>query len=86
MITLGYQNDLDYYTIFSLYLSILLGHLDPIFVDHLSPYLSARPIKHSFQPSVSCGSQNSIVQKSSPHKYGQKSNCNAFNAMVAAFP
>ena len=63
-----------------------LDHLDPTLVDHLSPYLSAHPIRYPFQPFVSRGSQGSIVQWSSPHKCGQKSSCNAFNAVVADFP
>ena len=42
-----------------------LGHHDPTLVDHLSPYLSAYPIKHPLWLSMSCGSQGSIVQGSS---------------------
>ena len=34
---------------------------------------------------MSCGSQDSTIQRSSPHKCGQKSSCNAFNVVVAAF-
>ena len=66
-------------------IQILVNHLDPIFIDHLSPYSSAPPIRHPLWLSVSCGSQGSTVQESSPHKCGQKSSCSAFNAMEAAF-
>ena len=62
-----------------------LDHLHPTLVDHLSPHLSTCPIRHPLQFSVSCGRQGNTVQRSSPHKCGQKSSCNAFNAMVAAF-
>ena len=62
------------------------NHPHPTPVDHPSLYLSTCPIRHPFQFSVSCGSQGSIVQRSSPHKCGQKSNCSAFNAVVVAFP
>jgi len=67
-----------------IYLS--LDHLDPTLVGHLSLYLSTCPIRHSFWLSVSCDSQGSTVQRSSPHKCGQKSSCSTFNAVVAAFP
>ena len=98
MITPKYQNGLDCFSIFSLssaipfslrvfhIIQLLLDHLDPTLVDHLSPYLNTRPIKHPFQPSVSCSSQGSTVQKFSSHKCDQKNNCNAFNAVVAVFP
>ena len=63
-----------------------LDHLHPPLIDHLSSYLSTCPIRHSLWFSVSCGSQDSIVQRSSPHKCDQKSSCSAFNVVVAAFP
>ena len=63
-----------------------LNHLDPTLVDHPNPYLSTCPIRHPLWFSVSCSSQCSTVQRSSPHKCGQKSSCSAFNAVVAAFP
>ena len=63
-----------------------LDHLDPTLVDHLSPYLSTCPIRHPLWLSVSYGSQGNTVQGSSLHKCGQKSSCNVFNAVVAAFP
>ena len=66
-------------------IQLFLDHLNPILVDHLSYYLSTCPIRCIFQLFVSCGSQDSTVQKSSPHKCGQKSSCNAFNAVVVAF-
>ena len=63
-----------------------LDHLHPTLVGHLSLRLSTCPIRQLLQFSVSCGSLGSTVQRSSPHKYGQKSSCCASNAMVAAFP
>ena len=60
-----------------------LGDLDPTLVDHLNLYLSACPIRHSLWPSVSCGSQDSIIQESSPQKCGQKVSCR--NAVIVAF-
>ena len=62
-----------------------VDHLDLTLVDHLSYYLSTCPIRYIFQLSVSCGGQDSTVHRSSPHKCGQKSSCNAFNVVVAAF-
>ena len=62
-----------------------LDHFHPILVDHLSPYLSTCPIRHPLWFSVSYGSQGSTVQKSSPHKCGQKNSFSAFNAVVTAF-
>ena len=71
-------------TVLSLYFS------DPFLMEGLShyiaPYLSTRPSRHPLWLSVNCGSQCSIIQRYSPHKYGQKSSCNAFNAVAAAFP
>ena len=66
-------------------IQFLMDHLDPTFVDNLNYYSSTCPIRHLLQLSVSCGSQNNTVQRSSPHKCGQKSNCNAFNAVVTGF-
>ena len=62
-----------------------LEHLDSTLVDHPSLHLSTCPIRHPLQLSVSYGSQGNIIQKSSPHKCGQKSSCNAFNAVATAF-
>ena len=66
-------------------IQLFMDHLDPTLVDHLSYYLSTCPIRHLLQLSVSCGSQDSTVQRSFPHKCGQKSSCNAFYAVVVAF-
>ena len=63
-----------------------LDHLDPTLVNYLSLYLSICPIRHPLWLFMSCDCQGSTVQKSSPHKCGQKSSCSAFNAVVAAFP
>ena len=47
--------------------------------------MSTCPINHLLWLSVNSGGWNYTVQKSSPHKCGRKSCCNAFNAVVAAF-
>ena len=67
-------------------IQISLDHPDHTLVDRLSLYLSVRPIKHPLWLSMSCSSQGSIVQESSPHKCGQNSSFGAFNAVIAAFP
>ena len=69
---------------FTLY-NFFLNYLDRIFVHHLSPHLSICPISHLFWLSVNGGGWNCIVQRSSPHKYGQKSCCSVFNVVVVAF-
>ena len=66
-------------------IQFLMDHLDPTLVDYLSYYLSTFPIRHLLQLSVSCSSQDSTVQKSSPHKCVKKSSCNIFNAVLTAF-
>ena len=45
-------------------------------------------LSHQTPPwlSVSCGSQSSTVQGSSPRKCGQRSSCSAFNVVIVAFP
>ena len=43
-----------------------------ILVSHPCPYLSARPIGHSFWHSVSCCGPDRTVQESHPHKWGQR--------------
>ena len=63
-----------------------LDHLHTPPVDHPNPYLSTCPIRHLFWFPVSCGTQGSVVQRSFPHKCGQKSSCSVFNAVVVAFP
>ena len=67
-----------------IYLSLI--DLHPPLVDHPDYYLSACLIRHPLQPSVSWGSQGSIVQGSSPHKCCQKVSYRAFNAVATAFP
>ena len=67
-------------------IQFLLNDLDPTLIGHLSRYLSSCPIRHPLWPSVSCDSQDSTVQGSSPHKCNQKVSYRAFNAMTAAFP
>ena len=62
-----------------------LNNLHPPLVDHSKPYLSACPIKHPLQLSVSCDSQGNTVQRSSPHKCVQKSSYSAFNVVVTTF-
>ena len=67
-------------------IQLLFLYLDTTLVDHLSHYLSACPIRHLLQFSVSCGSQGSTVQGSSPHKCSQKVSCRAFNVVATTFP
>ena len=67
-----------------IYLSLI--DLHPPLVDHPDYYLSACLIRHPLQPSVSWGSQGSIVQGSSPHKCCQKVSYRAFNAVATVFP
>ena len=69
---------------FRLY-SFLLHYPDRTLVHHLSLHLSICPISHLLWLSVNGGGWNCTVQRSSPHKCGQKSCCNAFNVVVAAF-
>ena len=69
---------------FTLY-SFFLNYPDRTLVHHLSPHLSICPISHILWLSVNDGGWNYTVQKSSPHKCGQKSCRSVFNAVVAAF-
>ena len=69
---------------FTLY-SFFLHYPNRILVHYLGLHLSICPINHLLWLSVNCGGWNCTVQKSSPHKCGQKSCCSVFNAMVAAF-
>ena len=69
---------------FTLY-SFFLHYPDRTLIYCLSFHLSICPISHLLWLSVNSGSWNCTVQRSSPHKYGQKSCCNAFNAVEAAF-
>ena len=57
------------------YISFPLVHPPPTLVSHPCPYLSARPISHSFWCSMSCCGPNSTVQGSRPHKWGQGVSC-----------
>ena len=69
---------------FTLY-SFFLNYHDPTLVHHLSSHLSTCPISHLLWLSVNGDGWNCTVQRSSPHKCGQKSCYSAFNAVVAAF-
>ena len=92
-----YKYNLDCYSTFfyefmilypqrvSYIIQFLLDYLDSTLVDHLSHYLSACPIRHPLWLSVSCGNQDNTVQRSSPHKCGQKVSCRAFNVVAAVF-
>ena len=60
-----------------------LDDLGPPFVDHPGHYLSACLIRHLFKPLVNCGSQDSIVQGSSPHKCSQEVWWDVLNVVVA---
>ena len=57
------------------YISLFLGHPRPTLVSHPCPYLSARPISHSFWRLVSYCNSNSTVQRSRLHKWGQDVSC-----------
>ena len=57
------------------YISLPLVHHLPTLVSHPCPYLSARPIDHSFWHSVSCCDPNCTVQGSRPYKWGQGVSC-----------
>ena len=65
--------------------SFFLNYLDCTLVHHLSPHSSICPIRHLLWLSVNDGSWDCTVQRSSPHKCGQKSYCSAFNAVIVAF-
>ena len=69
---------------FSLY-NLLLGHLDHTLVNYSSLYLSTCPIRKLLWLSMNGGGWDCTVQGSFPHKCGQKSCCNAFNAVVTSF-
>ena len=56
------------------------------FVDRLIHYLSTCPIKHLPKPLVSCSSQGSTIQESSPHKCSQKVWWDALNVVAATIP
>ena len=69
---------------FTLY-SFFFSDLDHTLVYYLSFHLSICPISHLLWLSVNGGGWNCIIQRSSPHKCGQKSCCSAFNVVEAAF-
>ena len=69
---------------FTLY-SFFLNYPDCTLVHHLSLHLNICPISHLPWLSMNGGGWNCTVQRSSPHKCGQKSCYSAFNAVVAAF-
>ena len=69
---------------FTLY-SFFFNYPDHTLVYHLSPHLNICSISHLLWLSVNGGGWDCIVQRPSPHKCGQKSYCNAFNAVVATF-
>ena len=69
---------------FTLY-SLFLHYPDHTFVHHLSLHLSICPISHLLWLFVNGGGWNCTVQRSSLHKYGQKSCCSVFNVVVAVF-
>ena len=69
---------------FTLY-NFFLNYPDHTLVHHLSPHSSICPIKHLLWLSVNDGGWDCTVQRSSPHKCGQKSCYSAFNAMIVAF-
>ena len=50
-------------------------HSPPTLVSHPGPYLSARPIGHSFWHYVSCCGPRLTIQGSRPHKWGQGVSC-----------
>ena len=57
------------------YISLPLVHPLPTLVSHPCPYLSTRPIGHSFWRSMRCCGPDSTVQRSHPHKWGQGISC-----------
>ena len=69
---------------FTLYNS-LLDRLDRTLVSHSNLHSSTCPIRHLLCLSVSCSGWDYTIQGSSPHKCGQKSCCNASNAVVTTF-
>ena len=69
---------------FTLY-SFLLDHLNRTLVSHPNLHSSTCPIRHLPWLFVNGSGWNYIIQGSSPHKCGQKSCCNALNAVVTVF-
>ena len=69
---------------FTLY-SFFLNYPDCTLVHHLSLHLSICLISHLLWLSVNGDGWNCTIQRSSPHKCGQRSCCSTFNAVAAAF-
>ena len=67
-------------------IQLILGNLDPLFVDHPGHYLSVCPIGHLPKSLVSCGNQGSTVQGSSPHKCSQEVWWDALDVVAATIP
>ena len=69
---------------FTLY-SFFLNYHDRTLVHHRSLHSNICPIRHLPWLPVDGGGWDCTVQRSSPHKCGQKSCCSAFNMVVIAF-
>ena len=69
---------------FTLY-SFFLNYHDRTLVHHRSLHSNICPIRHLPWLPVDGGGWDCTVQRSSPHKCGQKSCCSAFNMVVVAF-
>ena len=69
---------------FTLY-NFLLDHLDRTLVSYLNLHSSTCLIRHLLWLFVNGSGWDYTIQGSSPHKWGQKSSCNALNAVVTTF-
>ena len=69
----------------SYYIVSFLHYPDRTLVHYLSLHSSICPIIYLLWLSANGGGWNCTVQRSFPHKCGQKSCCSAFNAVVVAF-
>ena len=65
--------------------SFFLNYADRTLVHHLNTHSSICPIRHLLWLFVNGGGWDCTVQRSSPHKCGQKSCYNAFNVIMVAF-
>ena len=95
---LGYNYSSCCYSIFSIdfpipspqrvsyIIQLPLGNLGSPFVDCPGHYLSTCPIRHLSKPLVSCNSQGSTVQGSSPHKCNQEFWWDALNVVATTIP
>ena len=63
-----------------------LDDLGTSFVDRPDHYLSSCPISHLLKPLMSCGSQDSTVQRSCPYKCSQEVWWDALNVVTATIP